>query len=97
MGFFKRPTPAWAQELLLQMRQLNQQLGKILSEDAAIEAQVAILVSDQAALASAFATLEAEVAAGTPPSPQTLADLTAAVSAITGTIPPAPTPPAPTP
>jgi hypothetical protein len=102
MGIFHKrppPPPAWAQELLAQNQQLLMQMQQvqkgnttIMSEDAAIEAQVAILVADQTALATAFATLNEELAAGTPPSAQTMTDLTNAVSAITGTIPPAPTP-----
>jgi hypothetical protein len=94
MGLFRRPKPppAWAQELLLQMQQLKLQLGKVMSEDAAIEAQVAILTSDATALATAFAALQAEVAGGGSPTDQAMTDLTNAVAAITGTIPPAPAP-----
>lgn len=63
-----------------------------MSEDAAIEAQVTILVADAAALKAAFATLQAEVAGGGTPSDQAMTDLTAAVSAITGTVPVTPPP-----
>ena len=62
--------------------------------DAAIESEVAILVTDAAALKTAFAQLEAEVATGGPPSAKTLADLKNAVDGVTGTIPPE-TPPTP--
>jgi predicted nucleic acid-binding Zn-ribbon protein len=90
MGLFRRPTPPWAQELLLQMQQLTKGQNKLMTADDAIEAEVAILQSDATALAAAFAALQAEVAAGGAPSAQTLADLEAAVGAVTATVPPAP-------
>ena len=85
----------FAAPVLARLDEIQQQLGNLMSEDAAIEAQVAILVADANTLKTAFATLEAEVAAGAAPSAQTMTDLTNAVSAITGTVPPAPAPPAP--
>lgn len=80
-------------QVLAKLNAIQQQLGKIMSEDAAIEAEVTVLVADAVALKTAFAALEAEVAAGTPPSAQTLADLKAAVDGVTATVPP----PAPAP
>jgi hypothetical protein len=82
----------FANPVLVQLNEIQQQLGKLMSEDAAIESEVTILVADAAALKAAFATLQAEVTAGQPLLPQTLTDLSNAVSAITGTVPPAPAP-----
>lgn len=103
-------TPRWATVMQQTLQQISQQLGKLVSEDAAIEAQVTILQQDVTqlgtqgtALQTAFNNLEAEVAAGGAPSAQTMTDLANVVSAVTtaiGALPTGPTPPpapAPTP
>jgi hypothetical protein len=84
--------PWWAEQIFDAIQQLQKGSTQIMSEDAAIEAQVAILTSDATALATAFAALQAEVAGGGSPTDQAMTDLTNAVAAITGTIPPAPAP-----
>ena len=81
-------------ELTKLVRTLTGKEDKIMSEDAAIEAEVTELNADQQALAAAFATLQQEVANGGTPSDQAMTDLQNAVAGITGTIPQAPTPPA---
>jgi prefoldin subunit 5 len=89
------------------MQQVQKGITKLMSEDAAIEAEVTILTTDVATLTTtstnlqtAFDKLAAEVTAGTPLNPQTLTDLSNAVSAVTagiGALPTGPTPPAPAP
>jgi hypothetical protein len=76
--------------VLVQLGAIQQQLGTLMSEDAAIEAEVAVLVADAVKLKDAFATLQAEVANGAAPSAQTMADLKAAVDGVTATVPPTP-------
>jgi hypothetical protein len=66
---------------------LKKQIGKVVSEDAAIESEVAILVDDATKLKAAFTQLQAEVATGGAPSPQAMADLKAAVDGVTKTLP----------
>lgn len=98
MGIFRRPTPppAWAQQLLLQMQQANQQLGKLVSEDAAVEQDVAAINTDVTALTALIASLE-NVNVGDTITPQTKADLDAAVAALGKLVPPPVTPPVPAP
>jgi hypothetical protein len=77
---------------MAQVATIQKEMGIVMSDDAAIEAEVAVLVQDAKALKAAFDKLAAEVAAGQPLNPQTLTDLANAVGAVTATLPPAPTP-----
>jgi len=88
MSFFNR-TPQWAARLIVQVATIQKEMGIIMSDDAAIEAEVAVLVVDATALQTAFAKLQAEVADGQPLNSQTLTDLANAVGAVTATLPPA--------
>lgn len=68
--------------------------GIITAADDRIEADVAIINTQTAAVAAAFATLKGEIEAGGAPSSQTLADLDTAVGNLTSTVSPPAAPPA---
>jgi ribosomal protein L2 len=100
MGLFRRQPPLWAQMLTAQVAQVNQKLdnidtgvNKIMTEDAAVEADVAAINTDVTALTALIASLQ-NVNVGDTITAQTKADLDAAVAALGGLVPP---PPAPTP
>lgn len=95
--FCRRRPPPWANDLLLQMQQLTQQVTKgnkqMASEDAAIEADVSEVATDITALTTIIENLKG-VSVGDTITPQTKSDLDAVVAALSGLVT-TETPPAP--
>lgn len=99
MGFLRRPTPWWAQELLCAVQQLHRQIGTLVSlvqvEQTDLDALSTDLNAAVASVSTEITNLEAAVAAaGTPLPAGSLDALKAGVASLQALEVPAPTPPA---
>jgi hypothetical protein len=97
MGIFRRPTPPWAQELLLQMAQLKQGMGKLMALVEVDQTDLDTLATNLEAAVTSVGTeitnLEAALtAAGTPPPAGSLDGLNSALTALQALEVPAPAP-----